>query len=321
MKKAIVLLLALAVFGGAVFAQVTTAISFSGTVTLFDQESQGVFGQDGDGYDLLTFKGATEDGLIGFSMTDSDLFTGDFVLRDWNVYYKLFDSKVRVMIGKLRNADVRMILPNWNTNVFGGTERISGYGLLTSVYPVDGLTLELNLPYDTTVMDTADVFQMADFGAKYVIADVGTIIFLANLDLVAETNKVNFGFTYSGMENLTATLVYKGIFATDTEHLFAVGAAYEMGALSVGLEFAGDYVTEELYFDVAANADYTISDALSAGLLALYFSDEVFYALPATIDISAYIDYMLADGLDAVLTVGYTDEVYYSVDMVWSVAF
>lgn len=313
MKKAIVLLLALVVLGGAAFAQATVAVSLSGGVTLIDENTEGVFAPDGNGYDVITIK-ANKDGNFGFSASDQNLLDGSFdTLRDWNVYYKIFGGKAKVTFGNLRNGDIRMLLPNWNTTLFGATDRITGYGVLTNVYPMDGLTLAVNLPYGLTAEATGDVFQKIDLGAKYVIADVGTVIALANLNLVTESNIVNFGFTYSGMENLTATALYKGTFATTSEHKFAVGADYTVDAISAGLEFCGVY-TDVLAWDLAAFGSYTISDTLSAGAMFLFDSESLY-------DASAYVDYDLGNGFVAELEAGYNADVYYNATLYYAIAF
>lgn len=312
MKKAIVLLLALAVLGGAAFAQVKTSISFSGGVTLVDQDGNGVFAHDGAGSDVLTFKGTSEDGLFGFSITDENIFDGFDAIRDWNAYYKLFDSKARVMVGNLLNADFRVTVP------YGGvtnraTNRITGYGVLTTVYPVDGLSFGVNLPYNTAGEEVADTFQKADLGAKYVIADVGTAIALFDLNLVTDTNVLNLGFTFSGVENLTAVALYKGTFAASATHAFGFGANYNLDALSLYAEFSGTSAAA-FTWDAFARAEYQILDNLGSGVKASFASDE-------TYDVTADVTYNLVKGLDLGASIGFDGDVHFDVGLYYAISF
>lgn len=320
MKKAIVLLLALAVLGGAVFAQANVKVALSGAVTIIDQDQNGVFAPDGNGYDTLTIT-ATKDNF-GFSMTDQNILTGGIELRDWNVWYQLFDKKAKVTFGNLRNGDFRMLLPNAVAANLAATDRITGQGMLLQAYPMDGLTLGVNLPYGLTAEATADVFQKLDLGAKYVIADVGTVILLANLKAttaatdivpVGEYTLVNFGFTFSAVENLTATVLYKGYFGDETAHKFGLGLGYTMDALSVGAEFAGAYTTE-LAWDLALTAGYDITDAIYAGADFAFDSDSAY-------DVSAYVGYNFGAGLKVEAGFGYNEEVYYSLKAKYAIAF
>jgi len=317
MKKAIVLLLALAVLGGAAFAQATVAVSLYGDVVLVNQDAEGVFERWGAGYDVITIKASKDN--YGFNISDQNVLDGAFPdaasIRDWAVYYKVFEDKAKFTFGKLRDGTIRMTLPNWYYGAnLGGTNRITGYGLLANAYPMDGLTLGLNLPYAETAAPVADVLQMADIGAKYVIADVGTLIALADLNLVAESNVINFGFTYSGMEALTATLLYKGTFAAAATHAFAVGVAYDVSeALNFGVEFDGAYTTE-LAWEVAAGAGYTISDTLYAGFKGFYDSD-------AAYDVDAWVGYDLGAGFTVEADAGFDGAFHGGLTAYYAVSF
>lgn len=317
MKKAIVLLLALAVLGGAAFAQATVAVSLYGDVVLVNQDGEGVFERWGNGYDVLTIKASKDN--YGFNITDQNVLTGALVdgadIRDWTVYYKVFENKAKFTFGKLRDGAIRMTLPNWYYgNNLGATDRITGYGLLTNLYLVDGLTLAVNLPYGETAAPVADVLQSTDIGAKYVIADVGTLIALANLNLVANSNIINFGFTYSGLEALTATLLYKGTFAATTKHAFAVGLAYDITeALSAGVEFDGAY-TNALVWEVALGAGYTVTDAISVGFKGLYDSANAYEA-------KGWVTYDLGKGFSVEGSAGYDGALSAALTAYYAVSF
>lgn len=313
MKKAIVLLLALTIIGGAVFAQATVAVSLSGKVVLVNQDGEGMFAPNGSGYDLLTIKASKDN--YGFSIVDSNILNGFEAVRDWNVYYKMFDDMAKFTFGNLRDGAIRMTLPNWYYgNFLGATDRISGYGLLSNLYPMDGLNIGVNLPYGLTAEPVVDVLKKIDLGAKYVIADMGTLIALANLNLVTESNIFNFGFTYSGMEALTATVLYKGTFATAATHAFAVGVAYDvMEALSVGVEFDGAYTTA-LAWEVAGGASYTVTEAISVDVVGMYADD-------ASYDASATLTYDLGAGFELAGNAGYDGTFYAALTAGYSVSF
>lgn len=317
MKKAIVLLLALAMVGGAAFAQSKVSVSLDGSVTIFDQDFNSVLKPSGNGYDTVTIKGASEDGTYGFSITDQNILDGAFPdaasIRDWNVYYKLFDGLARVTFGKLRNGDVRLTLPNWEVDGLGGTDRISGEGVLFNVYPMDGLTVAYNLPVATTAATIGNVFQASDIGVKYDITDLGTAILLVNLNIPASSNVINAGFKFTAVENLTATVLYKGTLATASTHAFAVGGSYKLDALSAGLEFAGAYGTA-FTWDLAALGKYQITDEIYAGALFKFNSASAY-------DGSAYAAYDFGNGLQTKLSAGYNGALYYNMKLLYSVSF
>jgi len=319
MKKLFVLLLALAVVTGA-FAQVTTSISLQGQVKILNEDSQGQFVPKGDTYDTFTFKASTD--TYGFSMTDTnwlkgltatDGFQGFGDIRDWNVWYKIADGKVKISFGNFRDGTFRTTLTGWLAD-FGAMDRVSGYGLFTTWMPMDGLTVGLNLPFGLTAEDTADVLQKADLGVKYVIADVGTLNVLLNLDMVTDNNIVNLGFAYTGMENLTATVIYKGQLDAEINQ-FVVEGDYVMDALEVGASFYGktDPVAD-FFWEANAYGYYDITEKIYSGLELYYWSDE-------TYDIWANVGYNFGNGLKADLSLGYNADFYYAVALMYAVTF
>ena len=91
MKKLIVLLLAFAMVG-AVSAQVTTAVSLSGSVYLWNKQSASAdastVSPNGASYDVLTIKGAGKDNKFGFELIDYDLLKTPAVVVDyWDIWY------------------------------------------------------------------------------------------------------------------------------------------------------------------------------------------------------------------------------------------
>lgn len=345
MKKLFVLLLALAVVTGA-FAQVTTAISLSGGVKLVDQVGKSAFEQDGANYDVLTFKATDKDGKYGFSISDEDILGGGITIRDWNVWYNLFDGKAKFIAGYLRNSDFRMLLPVGKTTAFGATDRIAGQGFILEVMPMDGLTLGLSHPVSTAGQDFMnDTLSGADFGASYTIADIGKVIFLARwkesygIDLnndktTAANEKVpdafmaNFGFSFTGMEGLTANVIGKFVSSSQgtASHIFvAAGALYTMDKLEVLLEgclaskpeFLGNTTSVNLgtFWDVYLRPWYTITDNLYVYAPITFDQDNVFTA-------KAVAGYDFLNGLQFEVGGGIADsEVVADVYFWYSVAF
>ncbi len=348
MKKLFVLLLALAVVTGA-FAQVTTAISLSGGVKLIDQDGWSAFEQDGANYDVLTFKATSEDGY-GFSISDADILGGGIVVRDWNVWFNLFDGKAKFIAGNLRNGDFRMLLPVGKTTAFGATDRITGQGFILEVMPMDGLTLGLSHPVATTRKEFMPyTLKGADIGAAYTIADVGKVIFQLQMnqtaafdfndngvttdagESVADALVVNAGFSFTGMEGLTANVIGKFVSSEDADasHIYVgAGALYTMDKLEILLEgclaskptfLAEDDVSAPTllgtFWDVYLRPWYTITDNLYAYAPITFNQDSVFTA-------KAVVGYDFLNGLQFEVGGGIADEeVVADVYFWYSVAF
>lgn len=312
MKKLIVLLLALAMVG-AVSAQVTTSVALSGEVTLVDQAGNGVFTRYGNGYDTWTFKGSEKDGKYGFSMTDQNILDdGAFVLRDWTVWGKALGGKLSV--GNLRNATFRLTLPFWaSATIFGGTDRISGYGVLYESTAKNGLTFGVNLPYSTTSGAALNVLKKTDVGVKYDIAKVGTFIALANLDLVTPNNVVNVGFKYTGAKDVTATVLGQGKFDANT-YKASVGFAYTgVKKLAANLEGAFTSTAGVAAYSVWAQGAYDVTDVVTATVGGSYANTGY--------DAYAAVGYDLGNGFSVDATVGFNSAVYALANLYYAVSF
>jgi len=338
MKKLIVLLLALAMVG-AVSAQVTTSVALSGEVTLVDQAGNGVFTDYGNGYDTLTLKGSEKDGKYGFSATFNNVLdavvaptvsvtvaalstptagtvAGDLSvfggLRDWNVWGKVLGGKLSV--GSLRNATFRLTLPYWaGATVFGGTDRISGYGVLYESTAKNGLTFGVNLPYSTTSGAALNVLKKADVGLKYDIAKVGTFIALANLDLVTPANVVNAGFKYTGTKDLTATVLAQGKFDANTYKASAGFAYTGVKKLTANLEGAFTSTAGVTAYSVWAQGAYAVTDLVTATVGGSYAS--------AGYDAYGTLAYSLGNGFSVDATVGFNAALYAAANLYYSVSF
>jgi hypothetical protein len=312
MKKLIVLLLALAMVG-AVSAQVTTSVALSGEVTLVDQAGNGVFTRYGNGYDTLTLKASEKDGKYGFAFTEQNILDdGAFVVRDWTVWGKALGGKLSV--GNLRNATFRLTLPYWaGATIFGGTDRVSGYGVLYESTAKNGLTFGVNLPYGTTAGAALNVLKKVDLGVKYDVAKVGTFIALANLDLVTPNNVVNAGFKYTGMKDLTATALFQGKFDANTYKASAGFAYTGVKSLTANLEGAFTSTAGVAAYSVWAQGAYAVTDLVTATVGGSY----------ANTGYDAYgtLAYSLGNGFSVDATVGFNAALYALANLYYGVSF
>lgn len=319
MKKAIVLLLALCVTG-AVFAQGTFSVTAGGSVVLFNQDSNTSFDQDTAGDSLISFKGADADGMWGFNATFQDFLLGTTAdglgtLRNYEAWYKM--GMVKVIVGKVRNGDFRTnLVEGWRGDYAIGRILNSQYGVLTEVTGlVEGLTIGYALPVDNTGADTEATYKMSRFGVAYT-NDMFTVTSKVHLNLDAETTLFDFGVTYTGVENLTALAFVEYTQADpDPTIEFGVGAYYTMDKLYGGVEFEGQN-TADLLWDVAAHADYQVTDPINAGMTVKYDSEEEY-------DVAANVTYDFGNGLDTSVDLGYqkTDELYWNLNLNYSISF
>jgi len=310
MKKLIVLLLAFALVG-AVSAQVTTAVSLSGHVTLIDQDAKSVFARDGSGSDVLTLKASDADGKYGFAISDADVLTDGFnIVRDWNVWYK--GTAGKAVFGNLRNSDFRMTLPYWNVAQFGGFDRITGYGLLYETPTVKNLTFGVNFPAPETATSTVDVLKNADVAAKYSDKNF-TWMVLANLDMVTPNNVVFGGASFTGYKDLVLTGLFKGAFDANN-YGFAGGVQYT-GIDKFTFNVEGSYQTSGSVYDVWGQVAYAVTDALSAKVGYVNGNAGV------TNDFYGAIGYDLGNGLSAEASVGYDTAVHAAGTLYYGVSF
>lgn len=313
MKKLIVLLLAFAMVG-AVSAQVTTAIGLYGEVTVIDQAGQGVFTRYGNGSDTWTFKASDKDGKYGISLTDQNILDDSgFVVRDWNFWWK--GQYTKVILGSLRNADFRMTVPYWaGATIFGGTDRITGYGVLIESLPKNGLTFGVNLPFGTTAANTVDVLKKADLGVKYDVKDLGTFVALFNADFVTPANVLNLGGKITAVKNLTAVGIAQMKFDADT-YKAALGFAYSgIDKLAANLEAAYTYTAGVSAFSVWAQGAYSVSDKLSATAGGSIANGGAY-------DVYAKLGYDYGNGLSSEAGVGFDGAFYGALKVYYSVAF
>lgn len=325
MKKTLAILLALAVVGGAAFAQVTVALGASGGVKIVDQDYQAGFARDGAGSDVLTFKAAKDKTSFAFNVDDYDSYadgTGaNFLIRDWN--YTTANDYVKVIVGKTRNADFRSAMGyGWATSV-GATRRFFGggvYGIIAETQSLGPLTLGLGLPVPEAGADTSDVLKQTNIGASYAIADIGTVKALGELDLRdGKSSRVAGSFELSAVKDLAATVYVQSIFSDTPQIFVGANAYYTMGKLWLGAEaeYVKDWVTTTGTlngFDVAGKVSYTVLDNLTAWAKGGLKVDESTFVYGG-------VDYDFVPGLTAEAEVGYTDAVQADLTVYYSFAF
>jgi hypothetical protein len=287
---------------GAVSAQVTTAITLKGNVTIVDQAGNSVFTPKGDGYDLFVLSAKNKDGNLGFSLTDQNVLDGSFdTLRDWTVWGT--GKFTKVFAGKLRNGDFRLTQAYGGTAYMASTDRISGYGLLIETLPKNGVTFGVNLPIGTTSSAFVDVLKNADIGAKYA-KDAVTAFAMVNLDLVAPNGTIiNAGAKYTGVKNLPITALFKGQIDADTYGV-SVGTDFTgVEKLDLYVEAAYQYTAGANKYSVFAEGDYALNDKVTA-IVGGSYSDGNAY------DVYAEVDYACLPGFTGIGVVGFDGSFY-----------
>jgi hypothetical protein len=323
-------------------AQAQLQVSLSGGIKIVDQDGQSAFYQDGAGYDVLTIKAANEKGTYGFSVTDGNILSNSFDIRDWNVWYRILDGKVKVTAGVLRNSDYRITLPNWYTTTYGGTDMVSAQGLLAQVYPVKGLSIGLFLPVSTSDQDfLADTLGCADAGASYSIPNVGTVKALVRMGQsysleiddnttvsVTDAVMINAGFSYTAIDGLLASILGRIMHSEEADATFfnaAVGADWAMTPkwalrAEVGFSdrpaFMGYTNGTELgiFWDVWARLRYRITDKL-------YTHVSFRYDQEGDSSVVGALGYTFGDGLGASIHLGWDGELLADLYVYYAVAF
>jgi len=300
MKKAIVLLLALTVIGGAVFAQVTVSgydkvsLNFNETGAMItDGIRININGADADG--VYGFKTRFEGSANAYAPKLVPDFTGDgtadaLAKNDFGVTYayaygKFFDGMLKLTAGKLDIYDYQysagannQVLGNTANDGFGGLGYASRpAAFLAQVFPVEGLNVGVaympgRLPNGAFEYNTFNLTKLY-YGVKY-DTDMFGILYEGNwkgndFDMIRHS----LSFNYTGVENLMATVGYKGAYgATDWTHGAYALLGYTMDKLYV--EFDVDAVIApdvKLYLEGAV--EYDVGLAKLRGFFA--YDDEV----------------------------------------------
>jgi hypothetical protein len=252
MKKAIVLLLALAVLGGAVFAQAT----FNGYV-----RATGTINDDGTfAYAdriRLNLGWTSEDKMVKFGARYQG--TSAAALPDPTYLYgqiKLMDGMLAISGGELWNYDYDIysgISEYYNGNV-GNTGAYTTEGMLIQVMPMDALSLGLGLHPDS--MDLG-LGQMSVF-AKYDLTDLGALVVSANFAEETADSVISATFQFTGVENLGVAAGY----VMDPTESYAFGIIdYAMDALT--LQTSPMYKLDSSALYIEASVQYDVSDSIA----------------------------------------------------------
>ena len=255
MKKAIALLLALALVGGAVFAQdAAPSLTFSGNIwagLMYDMQGDAdatLSWNRGSG-SYAGWAGTNFRTRVNAKYTNGD--AGAFVrfqstnFEDWNPtqaygWAQFLDGMVKFNVGKLGDY-------TWATsgNDFGNFDGQVGTQLL--VMPIDGLSFGAFLP-TPSVMNTPTVAEEAfgalKLGMSYSIPEMAVIKAGYSMGELAagvvadNTGSFYFGVNVSAVENLTAIIDGKlsnmGDDVNGSTYIYEE-FAYAMGALTPGL--------------------------------------------------------------------------------------
>jgi len=264
MKKLFVLLLALTVLAGAVFAQATV----NGYV-----RSMATYNSETESFNLynrlrLALGWTSEDKNVTFGarVQASDWTGASNAMAVADYAYgkiKLADGMFVISGGRLWNFDYDISSTGSDYAATGNVANGGGYatfdgvdGMLFQVMPVEGLNIGLLL-----TPDSANVgYQEFGLGAKYAIADIGEIVFSMKGAAALEDSALSASFAFTGVENLYAAVGYKGLATSGVYGLFQ----YTMDALFIELAPEMNFDTDVFYIE--ALVKYTMDKVAIAGL-------------------------------------------------------
>jgi hypothetical protein len=258
MKKLFVLLLALVVAGG-LFAQATVNGYVRGVGTY--SEATGAFAERA----RLNISYAPEDGAVKAYVRLQD---DSKVLAVKYAYATAayLENKIKLTGGFLDvgTFDLSSGISNYMLgNVANGGDFDGVSGFVAEVAPIEALTLGAALLPDGTKMGAGDWA----FAAKYGITDIGAIVASAWLASDLGESLASASFSFTGVENLTATAGYK--YVKDAGSVYGI-IDYAMDAFAV--QVAPEYDFDDgLYLE--GYASYAINDTLKLGVVGGYDKD------------------------------------------------
>jgi len=315
MKKLIVLLLAIAMVG-AVSAQVTTSVTLSGSVYLWNKQSAAAdaakISPNGSGYDVLTIAAQGKDGNYGVWLKDTNLFasttyitgvnfvtstttsaTQTFLNIDyWGAWYKV--GGVKASLGALYGGSFVQYFNNGWLENYDPTDSMYGNGLLVeTAAPVSGFNAGVYLPLSgATLVNTV---EKASVGFNYAVGKAATVCGQVNLDLVTSATIANVGFDFTGVKGLDAY----GWFEYQQAAAIVrggIGAQYKAATWRAGAEFEGD--NNFANWDAIANLRYYVMPTLFVQVRPEYRST-------GRIRVRGYVNYAFGNGFAIEPMVGY----------------
>lgn len=229
MKKAIVLLLVLAVLGGVVFAEdAAPALTFGAysdiVATLTDQDSNDAVAYYSEFY--FNFK-AADMGFSATAISDGDL---DFFkeVRNYKLYYNMFDGKATLMAGKLREDGGVRLVSYIEGNGFSTRLASVTDGLMVKVMPVDGLVVSAFVPVLGGA--TSDDFALANFGAAYTVTDIAKLVASYRL----ENKEIAVGVDVKALADTTLAAGFKMVDGGDPYIYLTAGKT--IAGIDLGLD-------------------------------------------------------------------------------------
>ena len=304
MKKLLAVLLALLAIGGFAFAAPAVGLSLDGTVTLVDQNFQGSQSWD-DSY--INFSAADPNGLYGIYFAvggDAPNSTADLAINGWKAYGYFFNKVLKVQTGNQRSTGyytASVYQGSSNTNYTLGA--VAGDCVLFEVTPMTGLTIAAQLPYKVAAQDMADIFAGSAYGVAYTIDKVGVAKVYANL-----TNwkpYIGYGFSFTGVENLTAILYGAAdLTGTDAAVTADLSATYTVGEFTpefefdstIAPDFAGTAYVGVNWAKDALSADIDTSFSVAPDFAWGGITADAYYAFDNNFKLGVNVGYSEADG-------------------------
>jgi hypothetical protein len=286
MKKALVVLLALACVAGLAFADGATAkwsvsnlygfgVIMPNDTAIASQLWAYDYSQVGNGRTRLVFNYTSADGNAGFNsrlqITDGATAFGQVNWNQVNGWGKLFGGMLTVRGGKL--DDYTIATTDWQT--FGTTD--GSVGVYFNVTPMAGL--DIGFFQTIPVANGAPLNMNGDIvGLAFAMPNLVSIqagVKLDNTVSAGAGNQIYFGANLKAVPNLTAILEGDVMLANGgTLIVLEQNVGYAMGALTVGAR-VGEYsdgITSKLDWGVEPTVAYKINDNFTVNVIANVYS-------------------------------------------------
>jgi hypothetical protein len=277
MKRALVVLLALVMGAGLLFAADQAPAKWGayleGYYYFWNQDGQVALA---DQYTAFTL--SYSEPVFGFTAT-MEPAAGDFFVAWRNVqgWYSLFDGMLKVTVGKDRISDYRSTTYEDGGNAYTRWANAE-WGLALQVVPVKNLSVGAFVKFPQ-VLTAQDYVDMLAFGASYAIPDMATInVVFRTMDSaitapVVDTkeNELGVGVTINAIKGLPISLGY-GLSlyaASDPRSNILLSTKYTMDALTLLFDANVTLWTANANdFGYAADlvASYALSKAWTAGV-------------------------------------------------------
>ena len=265
MKKALVVLLALVLGAGLLFAaDAKWGAWIEGDVVLYNDAGQAGITPSWAGagpYNTLSLSYSEDN--FGFAMTDEFAANNwGVALRDIKGWYKLFDGMLKVSAGRLRIGDYRP------TSFVEGSSVVTRilnaeWGALLQLTPVEGLSVGVGAEFPVPIA-AADYANKMVFGVSYDIKDIAKVY----LNYRMLNDQLGASVEVKAIKGLPILLGFA--YDTTSSQINALlSASYTMDKLSFAVDAVMQYTTA-LAFAVEANVGYALSDMYKVGMNLAY---------------------------------------------------